>query len=425
MPSHSKLALFGGPKAIQTESAEMFHWPIITKEDEQAVLDVIRAGTMSEIDITQKFEEELANWYGMKFALCHNTGTAALHTAYFGCEVGVGDEIISPSKTYWATCLPAMNLGATIVFADVQPNSLCIDPNDIEHRITARTKAIVVVHYFGHPVEMDPVLEIARKHKIKVIEDVSHAHGTLYKGRLAGTMGDVAAFSLMSGKSLACGEGGTLITNNRKIYERAIAFGHYERNNADYITDPDLTPFMKLPLGGFKYRMHQVTSALGRVQLKYYRKRMTEIQQAINYFWDLLKDVPGLKAHRPPSNSNSTMGGWYAAHGHFVPEELAGLSVHRFVTALQAEGMNASAGANFPLHLHPLLNSCDVYNHGKPTRLANTTKDVRQPAGTLPVTESLSERLISIPQFKHYWTHIIEEYAAAYRKVAENYEDLL
>ena len=105
----------------------------------------------------------------------------------FGCGVGVGDEIISPSVTYWASCLPAFSLGATVVFADIDPDTLCIDPNDIEHRITERTKAIVAVHYCGHPADMDPIMEIARRHNIKVIEDVSHAHGGRYKGRTVGS----------------------------------------------------------------------------------------------------------------------------------------------------------------------------------------------------------------------------------------------
>lgn len=426
MPTQSKLALNGGPKAITGDHEEMFHWPIVLKEDEDAVLEVLRAGSMSGIDITQKFEAEIAEWHGMKYALGHNTGTAALHCAQFGCEIGVGDEVISPSLTYWATSLQVFSLGATIVYADIVPETLCIDPNDIEHRITDRTKAIIVVHYMGHPCDMNPILEIAKKHNLKVIEDVSHAQGALYKGRLVGTMGDVAAYSIMSQKSLACGEGGMLMTNDRKIYERAIAFGHYERNNEAHITEESLIPFMKLPLGGYKYRMHQVTSAMGRVQLKYYQSRMEEIQKAMNYFWDLLKDVPGLRAHRPPADSGTTMGGWYAARGHYVPEDLEGLPVTKYAEAVRAEGFEGiSTGANMALHLHPLLNDCDVYGHSKPTRIANSNRDVRQGPGSLPVTEGIQERLVSIPNFKHYDEKIIEAYAAAFRKVSENYRELL
>jgi len=429
----SKLAIKGGPKAIKTEPGDIFTWPIITKEAEEAVLEVLRRGAMSGTDVTEQFEQEYADWHGMKYALAHNTGTAALQAAMFGCGVGVEDEIICPSLTYWASCLQAFSLGATIVFADVGADTICINPADIEHRITERTKAIVVVHYCGYPGDMDPIMKIARRHNLKVIEDVSHAHGGLYKGRLVGTIGHVAGFSIMSGKALACGEGGMFLTNDRGIFERAVAFGHYARTGKkttysdakNYITDPELTKFSGLPLGGYKYRMHQLTSALGRVQLKHYAKRLAEIQKAMNYFWDLLEGVPGLKAHRPSKDSGSTMGGWYSPRGLYRKEELGGLDIHKFAEAMEAEGCGIGVGANFPLHLHPVLNECDIYGHGKPTRIANTSRDVRQKPGSLPVSESIPETVYTIPWFKYYRPQIIREYAEAFRKVAENAEELL
>jgi len=419
----SKLAINGGPKAVQIDPGDIFSWPIITEEDEEAALQVLRAGKMSQTDITQKFEEEFAQWHGMKYALGHNTGTAALHAAMFGCGVGVGDEIICQSMTYWASALPAFSLGATVVFAEIDPNTLTLDPEDVEHRITERTKAIVAVHYCGYPTDMDPIMEIAENHGVKVIEDVSHAHGGLYKGRLVGTIGHVGAMSLMSGKALPCGEGGILITNDRGIYEHAVALGHYGRTGRE-LTIPELKQFAGLPLGGYKYRMHQISSAVARVQLRHYRERMEEIQAAMNYFWDLLEDVPGIKAHRPPEDSNSTMGGWYAAHGLYVPEELEHLRIEKFCEAVRAEGASTSPGANLLLHLHPVLNEADVYGHGKPTRIANAQRDVRQPKGSLPATESMPERTYSIPWFKHYRPRVIEEHALAFRKVAENADEL-
>src|SRR5439155_17906290 len=130
-------------------------------------------------------------------------------------------------------------------------------------------------------------------------------------------------------------------------FERSVAFGHYERTGS--LTLPELKQFAGLPLGGHKYRMHQLSSAVGRVQLRHYRARMDEIQRAMNYFWDLLEGVPGLRAHRPAEGSSSTMGGWYAAHGIYVPEELGNWSIHRFCEAVRAEGVSTSPGANFLL----------------------------------------------------------------------------
>ena len=267
----------------------------------------------------------------------------------------------------------------------------------------------------GYPTDMDPIMELANARGIKVIEDVSHAHGARYKGQLVGTIGHVGAMSCMSGKAFAIGEAGMLITDDQEIYERAIAFGHYERTRQ--IKHPELQKLSGLPLGGFKYRMNQLSSAVGRVQLKHYQERMEEIQRAMNYFWDLLEGAPGIRAHRPPPDSDSTMGGWYSPHGLYVPEELGGLSVADFCAAVSAEGARTSPGANFLLHQHPVLNEADVYGHGTPTRIAHADRDVRQDAATLPKSDSLPERVYSIPWFKHYRPEIIREHAAAFRKV--------
>ncbi len=421
-----KLALFGGPKAVQTAVGDMFTWPIITAEDEAAALDVLRRRAMSGSDVTMQFEKDYAAWQGNKFALGYSSGTAAIQGAMYGCGVGIGDEIIAPSVTYWASCLQVYSLGATVVFAEVDRDTLCIDPRDIERRITDRTKAIVVVHYLGHPADMDPIMKIARKRGVKVIEDISHAQGALYKGKKVGTFGDVSGISLMSGKSLAIGEAGILTTDNREIYERAFAWGHYERfQKPEQVETPYLKDWVGLPLGGYKYRMHQMSAAVGRVQLKYYDARMKEIQKAMNYFWDLLEGVPGLRAHRPAKRSKSTMGGWYAAHGLYRPEELGGLSVTRFCEAVRAEGVGCSPGANTPLHRHPLFLTADIYGHGKPTRIANASRDVRQWPGSLPVSEAVPAETYGIPWFKHYRPQIIEEHANAFRKAALNYKQLL
>lgn len=420
-----KLAIFGGPPTVPSSSNAIFHWPIITDEDEAAALDVLRRGTMSQSDITIQFEREFAAWQGTRHALGFCNGTMALQAAMFACNLGVGDEMISPAMTYWASTLQAFSLGATVVFADIDAESLCIGPRDIEHRITPQTKAIMVVHYLARPCDMDAIMDIARRHQLKVIEDVSHAQGGLYRGRKLGTFGDVAAMSLMSGKSLAIGEAGMLVTDDREAYERAIAWGHYERFNEKNVQSPALLPFAGLPMGGVKGRMHQISAAVGRVQLKYYDERCTEIRRAINYFWDLLDDVPGLRANRVDERTGSNMAGWYAGRSHYLPEELGGLSAPRFAEAVRAEGSLCSAGCNLPLHTHPLLNECDIYGDGQPTRLVHAQREVRQLAGTLPITERLNSRVVATPWFKHFEPEIIEEHARAYRKVAANAHSLL
>lgn len=411
------LAILGGPKAVAADTPDLFAWPIVTAEDEQAVLEVLRAGKMSGWDISRKFEAEYAAWQGTRYAVSLPNGTMALEAAMWAAGLRRGDELIAPSITYWASLLPAMRLGAPIVFADIDPVSLCIDPADIEHRITPRTKAIVAVHYCGHPCDMDPILAIARKHNLKVIEDVSHAHGALYKGRMVGTFGDVSAMSMMAGKSFAVGEGGMLCTDDQAIYERTIAYCQYERTGAD-LTLPALKAYAGLPQGAMKGRLNQTCAAMGRVQLKYYPQRMQAIQNAMNRFWDLLEGTPGLRPHRPGKGSGSTMGGWYNPLGHYIPEELRDLPVARFIEAVNAEGGRSGRGCNSPLHLHPLLNEADIFGDGKPTRIAFADRDVRQGPGSLPVSEALAERCFGVPWFKHDRPEQIEQYAAAFRKVA-------
>jgi len=424
--SLATLALHGGPKAVTIDPGDIFTWPIVTSEDEDAVLDVLRRGAMSGTDVTKQFEAEFADWIGTEFALGYPNGTESLRAAVWACGVRAGDEIICPSITYWASATPALGLGAAVNFADINPNTLCIDPDDVEHRICHRTKAIVVVHYAGHPCDMDRIMAIARRHGVRVIEDVSHAQGSLYKGRMCGTIGDVGAMSLMAGKSLAIGEAGMLVTDDRDIYERCIAYGHYERTGArshynspdQQVTDPSLRQFAGVPIGGFKHRMHQLSSAMGRVQLRYYPGRIAEIQRAMNRFWDLLEGVPGIRAHRPEPGSGSTMGGWYHARGLYRAEELGGLTSGAFCEAMRAEGVTMCVpGANAPLHTHNVFHYADLFGLGKPTMVAFAERDVRQGLGTLPVSEAVAETVIGVPWFKHDRPEVIEQYAAAFRRV--------
>ena len=428
------LALNGGEKTINgsTMPPDLFRWPIVTAEDEEAVLKVLRSGDMSGNTITREFEKECAAWIGVPLALAYPNGTEALRAAMWACGVGAGDEVISPSMTYWASCTSALSLGAAVNFADIRPDTLVIDPTDIEHRIGPRTRAIIAVHYAGYPCDMDAILEIARRHKVRVIEDASHAHGGLSKGRRVGSLGDVGCMSMMSGKPFPIGEGGILVTRDREIYERCIAYGFYERSAASrwnapdmQLTSEDLKKYAGVPLGGFKHRLNQTAAAMGRVQLKHYPRRMQTIQDAVNRFWDLLDGVPGIRAHRPPKGSGSTMGGWYMPRGLYRAEELGGVSCARFTEAVRAEGFESCwVGANAPLHLHPVFHTADIFHQGQPTMIAFGQRDVRQGPGTLPVSERINEIAFAVPWFKQDVPEAIAVYARAFRKVAEHAAEL-
>lgn len=419
------LALKSGPKTVKSDVGDMFTWPIINQEMENAVLDVLHKRNMSGLDITKQFEQKFADWHNIGFGLGYNSGTSAVHGALYALGVRKGDEIISPSMTYWASCLQAFSLGATVRFVDIDKESFCIDPEHIENNINERTKAIVVVHFAGRVANMDRIMDIARKHDIKVLEDFSHAQGALYKGKMVGTIGDVGACSLMTGKSFAIGEAGMLITDNRNIYEHALAFGHHARHND--LTDDELRKAAGLPLGGYKHRMHQMSAAVGLEQLKKFPAEMAEIDKAMNYFCDAIDQMPGLKANRPDKKSNSTNGAWYVSRCHYNPDELGGLSITHFCEAVRAEGVNISNGVYGGLHLHPIFNSVDIYGDGKPTIITNLPEgiEIRCQRGDLPVTESIKELSFALPWFKHFRKDIIDEYIAAFAKVTSNYQQLL
>jgi dTDP-4-amino-4,6-dideoxygalactose transaminase len=420
----SELALLGGEKAVTKDAEDIFKKvpdDVMEKMDE-AVLDVLHKWKMSGKDVTKDFEEGFANWHNTEYGLTYTNGTSAIMASLFGLGVGQGDEVICPSITYWASSVQIYSLGATPVFADIDPETLCIDPEDIEKKITEDTKAIVVVHYAGLPADMDAIMELAEEHDIKVLEDASHAHAALYKGKMVGTIGDVGAFSLMAGKSFGVGEAGILITDDREVYERALIFGHYSRHKE--LTIDYLKEGAHLPWGGVKGRVNQINSAIGLIMLDFFPKQVEEVSKAMNYFWDLLEDVPGVKAHRS-ERRDTTKGAWYFPLGLYNREELGGLSVKRFTEAVQAEGCDIGIGINKALHPHPLFKTIDIYNQGQPTRIANAERDVRELDGDLPVTEKIQERVFRTPLFYRFKPELIEEYANAVKKVANNYKELL
>ena len=208
------------------------------------------------------------------------------------------------------------------------------------------------------------------------------------------------------------------------ICERAIAFGHYDRNNGRFITESEeLFPYFNIPLGGMKGRANQLCTAMARVQLKYYDARCAEIRRAMNYFWDLLEGLPGIRAIRVDERSGSNMAGWYAAHGLYVGKELEGLSVKRFCEAVRAEGGIAWDGGNYCLHTHALFRDYDYFGIGKPTRIAFAERDAR--VDDHLCTRSVETACFSVPWFKKFDKEWIEYYAMTFRKVIENYRELL
>lgn len=216
-----------------------------------------------------------------------------------------------------------------------------------------------------------------------------------------------------------------LHTDNLEIYERAILWGHHDRHG--WVREETKAGAGGVPWGGYKYRIHQLSSVVGREQIKKYPAEIAEIDKAMKYFWSLLDGLPGIKWCYP-KDEGSTKSGWYATHAFFDSEALQGLSLNRFIEALHAEGMTQCyAGGNRPLHNHPLFSSLDIYGHGKPTARVYLPEDAdpRALTGELPETDRINSRIWGEPWFKHYRPEEIKLYADAVYKVLENYKELL
>ena len=421
-----KLAITGGCRVLAERDESLFHWPIVNDAMRSAQAAVLEAGNMSGTDIARKFESRFAAWQGSKYALSHNNGTNALNAAMYAVGLGPGDEIICTSVTYWASCTGALSLGASVVFCDIDPNTLQMDPKSFEERITPRTKAVMVVHYMAHPAPMDEIMAIADRHGIAVIEDVSHAQGGRYKGRRLGTFGRVAAMSLMSCKSFAIGEGGMLTTDDPEIFKRAVIFGHYDRI-IDVCTDEEMKDVKNIPWGGLKNRMHQTSAAIGLEQLEKHDREIAEIDRAMKYFWSGISDIPGISMIYP-RDEGSDKAGWYASRFLYDPAAFGGVSNVTFSDALNAEtGGDFSFGCNMPLHLSSVFFDVDIYGHGRPTARAFLPEgvDIRAESGSLPVADSINGRVLGEPWFKTCDPAKIDPYIEAVRKVAANFEELL
>ncbi len=240
----------------------------IDEDDIKAVVDVLRSDFLTQGAKVNEFESALSTYCGSKYAVVFSSGTAALHAAYFSAGIGPGDEIITSPITFVATANAAHYLGARPVFVDVQPDTGNINPELIEKGITEKTKAIIPVHYAGHPVAMDPIHEIAKRYNIVVIEDACHALGASYKNKKIGSHSDMSVFSFHPVKSITTGEGGAVLTNTQDYHEKLLMFRTHGITKGKFLNEPDGDWCYEMQFLGYNYRMTDIQSALGISQLK-------------------------------------------------------------------------------------------------------------------------------------------------------------
>jgi len=257
--------------------------PNITQKEVDYVLDAVRSGWISSLgEYISKFEDKFARFLGVKYAVSVSSGTAGLHLALLAIGVGQGDEVIIPDLTFVATANAVTYTGASPVMVDVDPLTWCIDPLSIIKAVTPRTRCIIPVHLYGQPADMDTIGDIARKHKLVVIEDSAEAHGALYKGKRTGSIGACGVFSFYGNKIVTTGEGGMVTTNDKSLFVRLEFLRDHAMSKEKRYWHEEL---------GFNYRLTNLQAALGLAQLERIEELLEKKKQIFNLYRDLLKDV--------------------------------------------------------------------------------------------------------------------------------------
>jgi perosamine synthetase len=260
--------------------------PSISQKEIRYGLDAIENGWNEHYqDYIIKFEKKFAEYLGVKYALSVTSGTAALHLALLALGVGSGDEVIMPDQTFISIANAIKWTGATPVFVDVEEDTWCIDPKAFEKAITKRTKAVIPVYTYGQPPKMDEILNIARKHKLYVVEDACPAIGSLYKKKRAGSFGDFGAFSFQGAKIMVTGEGGMLVTNNKAWYEKAASLRTHGRDPHKTFWHNDI---------GFMYRISNLQAAIGLAQLERIDTFVKKKRQIYRWYKKRLSDIDGI-----------------------------------------------------------------------------------------------------------------------------------
>lgn len=365
---------------------------IFDEEEINLLREVFKTGTLSALDgqFTPRFEKEFAEALGAKFGVAMNCAMSVLHTGVIVSGAGAGDEVIcDPIFVFGAVA--TMYNNAVPVFVDVDPVTMNMNPALIEEKISPRTKAIIVTHAWGLPAKMDQIMEIARKHGLFVIEDCAHALFAKYKGKFAGTWGDVGSFSFQMSKQMGLGDGGMALTNDEEI-ARALDL------NAGAPT------FASVAYGlHWNYRMPEQTSAIGIVQLKRAKRYVQELQEIASLYDSAVKDCKWIIVQKDPDAVHS----YHFWTSTFRGEE-HGVSMEDFKRVLSEEGCSLLIGyTGMPAYKHPLIKNRMGYGRGCPLDCPHYKGDGnRYEDGLCPVAEDLFKRMLLVYTFSPKEYHL-------------------
>ncbi len=393
----SELAMHGG----QPVRSDMLPYGrhAIEEDDIQAVVETLRSDWLTTGPKVTEFEEAVAAFVGAKYAVSFSSGTAALHAAAFAAGLQPGDEAVTTPLTFAATANCVLYQGATPVFADIEPETLNIDPEQVSTRVSIRTKAILPVDYAGHPAALDEILELAQRHGLVVIEDACHALGARYRQARVGGIAHMTVFSFHPVKHVTCGEGGMVTTDNPRFEQTLRRFRNHGIDSEARNRQAANRWFYEMVLLGFNYRLSDIACALGVRQLAKLVANLERRQQVAACYGQALQDLPGICL--PVERSEATS----AWHLYPIRLNLNKLSADReqVFRALRAENIGVNVHY-IPVHLHPYYRDRFGYKSGE-----------------LPVAENAYERLISLPMFHGMSDQDVQDVIAAVRKVMTHF----
>jgi UDP-4-amino-4,6-dideoxy-N-acetyl-beta-L-altrosamine transaminase len=397
--SREVLAIQGGPPVRKTLLP--YGHQSIDEADIQAVVEILRSDWLTTGPRVAEFEEAFATRTGARHAVSFSSGTAALHAAAFTAGLKAGDEAITSPLTFVATANCVLYQGAVPIFADVSPDTLNLDPEKAAARITCRTRAILPVDYAGHPADLDPVLELAERHGLVVIEDASHALGAEYKGRQVGSLSHMTVFSFHPVKHITTGEGGMVTTDNAKFAETLRRFrNHGISSDARQRQSAGQWHYEMVSLG-FNYRLTDIACALGSQQLKKLEANLAQRRKIAERYTAAFREIPKLVLPAVRQNANPA---W-----HLFPIRLDGVKLKaeraQVFRALRAENIGVNVHY-IPVHRHPYYSERFGYRGGE-----------------YPVAEDAYERLISLPMFHGMSDQDVEDVIRAVDKVISHFRD--
>ena len=371
----------------------------IDENDIQAVNEVLKSPYLTTGPKVQEFEKKLCELTRAKYAIVISNGTSALHAACYAAGITTGDEVITTPITFAASANCVLYCGGTPVFADIDPDTWNIDPKEIEKRITDKTKAVIAVDFTGQAVQLDEIKEICKKHNLILIEDASHSIGTKYKGVPVGGIADLTTFSFHPVKTITCGEGGAILTNNEEFHKKMQLFrSHGITRDPNLMTQAPFNGYNEQIELGYNYRMTDFQAALGLSQLEklgMFSKRRSKIVSQYN---EAFSKIPQLIIQKEIPESQTTR------HLYIIRIKSGSLKVGRdeILRALNAENVGVQVHY-IPVYFHPYYQSLGYKK------------------GLCPVAEELYEEIITIPLYYSLTDDDVESVIEAVTKVINYY----